>query len=148
MVYNFAMDFLDLIYLLEKLDVVFDSLRSSAELILAFSFVLQNELKGVPMGCKDTVLPDPLLEKQSVKCLLIELNTRKPYIAKLCLFRVLPLILHGNEKLEEETSKSFNLLLDKTSGSDLQSFEVHVWKILQQCRILVQKIFSCTTLTL
>ena len=57
------------------------------------------------MGGKDTVLPEPLLKNQNVICLTYEQNTKKPYKDNLCLFRVLALHLHGNERLEEETSR-------------------------------------------
>ena len=60
------------------------------------------------MGCKDTVLPEPLLKNHNVNCRTFERNTSQPYNDNLCLFRALALHLHGNEKLEEETSKSFN----------------------------------------
>ena len=35
-------------------------------------------LKDVPMGCKDFVLPEPLLKNQNVNCLTFEKSTRKP----------------------------------------------------------------------
>ena len=69
-------------------------------------------LIDVPMGCKDTVLPEPLLRFGNVKCLTFEKNTRQPHNDNLCLFRALALHLHGNEKLEEETSKIFNIFLN------------------------------------
>ena len=74
------------------------------------------------MGCKDTVLPDPLLKNHSVKCLTFDEKIRKPYKDNLCLFRALALNLHGNEVLEEETSKLSNLFLDKSGGSDPANF--------------------------
>ena len=55
-------------------------------------------LKDVPMGCKDTVLPEPLLKNHNVNCLAFVRNTRQPYNDNLCLFRALALHLHGNEK--------------------------------------------------
>ena len=70
-------------------------------------------LKDIPMGCRDAVLPDPLLKNHSVNCLTFEQNTRQPYNDNLCLFRALALHLHGNEKLEEETCKLFNCYLEK-----------------------------------
>ena len=33
-------------------------------------------LKDVPMGCKDSVLPEPLLKNQNVNCLTYEQNTK------------------------------------------------------------------------
>ena len=63
------------------------------------------------MGCKDAVLPESLLRNPSINCLTYEQNTKKTYKDNLCLFRALVLRLHGNERLEEETSKLFNLFL-------------------------------------
>ena len=87
-------------------------------------------LKDVPMGCKDTVLPEPLLKNHKVKCPIFERNTRQPYKNNLCLFRALALHLHGNEKLEEETSKNFNLFLNNCGEGDSSKFQgVHMTDI-------------------
>ena len=74
--------------------------------------------KGVPMGCKDTVLPNPLLKNHSVENLKIEKNTRKPYNKNLGLLKSLALHFHGNERLEEETFKNFNPFLETIGGID------------------------------
>ena len=62
-------------------------------------------LRDIPKGCKDAVLPESLLKNHTVNCLTFERKTRKPHNDNLCLFRALALHLHGNERLEEETSK-------------------------------------------
>ena len=80
-------------------------------------------LKDIPMGCKDTVLPEPLLKNHNVNCLTFEKNTRQPYNDNLCLFRALALHLFGNEKLEEETSKIFNLFINNSEESDVSKFQ-------------------------
>ena len=80
-------------------------------------------LKGIPMGCKDAVLPQSLLKDHGVNCLNFEKNTRKPYNDNLCLFRALALHLHGNERLEEETSKLFNLFLVNSTNPDPSKFQ-------------------------
>ena len=80
-------------------------------------------LRDIPMGCKDAVLPESLLRNRSIKCLTYEQNTKKSYKDNLCLFRALALHLHGNERLEEETSKLFNLFLVKSTNSDLSKFQ-------------------------
>ena len=80
-------------------------------------------LKDVPMGCKDTVLPEPFLENHIVRCLSFERNTRQPYIDSLYLFRILALYLLDNEKLEEETSKIFNLFLNNSEEVDVSKFQ-------------------------
>ena len=80
-------------------------------------------LKDIPMGCRDAVLPDPLLKNHTVNCLTFEQNTRQPYNDNLCLFRALALHLHGNEKLEEETCKLLNLYLEKREGIEPATFQ-------------------------
>ena len=80
-------------------------------------------LRDIPMGCKDAVLPESLLKNRTVNCLTFEKNTRKPYIDNLCLFRALALHLHGNERLEEETSNLFNLFLVNSTNPDPSTFQ-------------------------
>ena len=80
-------------------------------------------LKDIPMGCKGAVLPESLLRNPPIYCLTFERNTRQPYKDNLCLFRALALHLHGNERLEEETSKLFNLFLINSSNPDPSKFQ-------------------------
>ena len=92
--------------------------------------VFASLLKNVPMGCKDTILPEPLLRNRNVNCLTFEKNTRQPYNDNLGLFRALALHLHGNEKLEEETSKDFNVFLNNSEERDPSKFQgVHMTDI-------------------
>ena len=79
------------------------------------------------MGCKNAVLPEPLLKNHTINCLTFEENTRQPYNDSLCLFRALSLHMHGNQQLEYETSKLFNLCINKMDGlSPNQIQGVHV----------------------
>ena len=80
-------------------------------------------LKDIPMGCKDVVLPESLRKNQTVNCLTYEQNSKKPYKDNVCLFRALALHLHGNERLEEETSKIFNLFLVNSTNPDPSKFQ-------------------------
>ena len=80
-------------------------------------------LKDIPMGCKDAVLPESLLTNRSINCLTYEQNTKNPYKDNLCLFRALALHLNGNERLEEETSKLFNLFLINSTNPDPSKFQ-------------------------
>ena len=80
-------------------------------------------LRDIPMGCKDAVLLESLLKNHTVNCLTFDKNTRKPYNDNLCLFRALALHLHGNERLEEETPKLFNLFLVKSTNLDPSKFQ-------------------------
>ena len=70
-------------------------------------------LKEVRMGCKETVLPDQLLKNLSATCLTFEEKNQKPCEENLCLFSALAWHLHGNERLESETSILFNNFLEK-----------------------------------
>ena len=99
-------------------------------------------LKDVPMGSKDTVLPEPLLRNRKVNCLTFEKNSLQPYNDNLCLFRALALHLHGNEKLEEEISKVFNLFLNNSEERDPSKFQgVHVTDIAEVEDLLQLNIF-------
>ena len=80
---------------------------------LTYLTVFAALLKGVPMGCKDAVLPQPLHKKHTVNCLLSGENTKQPHKQNLCFFRGLALHLRGNERMEGKTSKIFNLFLSK-----------------------------------
>ena len=84
-------------------------------------------LKDVPMGCKDALLPELLLRNGTINCLTFEDNTRQPYNDNLCLFRALALHMHGNQRLEEETSKLFNLFINKMDVLSPNQFQgVHM----------------------
>ena len=83
--------------------------------------------KDVPVGCKNAVLPEPLLINHTINCLTYEENTRQPNNGNLCIFRALALHMHGNQRLEEETSKLFNLFLNKMDGLSPNQFQgVHM----------------------
>ena len=75
------------------------------------------------MGCRDTVLHDPLLRNGNVNCPNFEKNTRQLYNDILCLFRALALHLHGSEKLQEQTSKIFNFFLNNSEERDPSKFQ-------------------------
>ena len=87
-------------------------------------------LKDIPMGCKDTVLPEPLLRNCNVNCLTFERNSSQHYNDNLCLFGAVALHLFGNQRLEEETSKIFNLFLISRGEGDPSMFQgVHMTDI-------------------
>ena len=84
-------------------------------------------LKDVPMGCKNAVLPEPLLKNHTINCLTFEESTRQPYNDNLYFFRALALHLHGTQRLEEETSKLFNLFINIMDGLSADQFQgVHM----------------------
>ena len=94
-------------------------------------------LKDVPMGCEDTVFPEPLLKNHNVNCLNFERNTRQLYKENLCLLRALALHLHGNEKLEEETSKIFNFFPNSEEG-EVSKFQGVHWNDIPKVEDLLQ----------
>ena len=84
-------------------------------------------LKDVPMGCKNAVLPEPLLKNHTINCLTFEEKTRQPYNDNLCLFLAPALHMYGNHRLEEETWKLFNLFINKMDGLSPNQFQgVHM----------------------
>ena len=94
------------------------------------------------MGCKDTLLPEPLSKNHNVNCLTFERNTRQPYNDKVCLFRALTRHLHGNEKLEEETSKNFKFFLNNSEEGEVSKFQcVHLNDIPKVEDLLLFNIF-------
>ena len=94
------------------------------------------------MGCKDTTLPEPLLRNGNVSCLIFEKNMRQLYNETLCLFRAIALHFHGNEKLEEETSKIFIVFLNNREERDPSIFQgVHMTDIPKVEEMLQLNIF-------
>ena len=94
---------------------------------LTNSTVFAALLKDVRMGCKNAVLPEPLLKNHRINCLTYEENIKQRYNDNLCLFRALALHLHGTQRLEEETSKLFNLFINEMDGLSPNHFQgVHM----------------------
>ena len=93
--------------------------------------------KDVPMGCKDAVLPKPLLKNQTINCLTFEENTRQPYNNNLCIFRALALLLQGNQKLQEEASKIVNLFINRMDGLSLPQLR---WTLKSPIRLLILRL--------
>ena len=65
-------------------------------------------LKDVPMSCKDSVLPEPLLKNQNMTCLTFEEYIRKPNNDQFCVFREVALHLFGNRDLRKKHPKFSN----------------------------------------
>ena len=77
-------------------------------------------LKNIPMGCPDSVLPEPLLKNHSVNCLLSN-KDKEPYKDHLCLFRALAMYMNGRKDLDSHTSRYFTDFISK-SGNDPKNF--------------------------
>ena len=78
--------------------------------------VFADLLKDVPTECKNAVLPEPLLKYCTINCLTFEENITQPYNDNLCLFRALFLHMQGNQRLEDETSRTFNSFMNTMDG--------------------------------
>ena len=77
---------------IQKLDIVDICIRERFKTMWKFYkltnlTIFASLLKDVPMGCKDKVLPEPLLKNHKVKRLAFERKTRQPYNDNLCLLR-------------------------------------------------------------
>ena len=72
--------------------------------------------KNIPMGCSDSVLPEPLLKNH----LLLD-KDRQPYKVHICLFRALTMFLHGHSNRDAHTSQLFTEFISK-SGHDPKNF--------------------------
>ena len=71
--------------------------------------------------------PEPLLKNCTINCLTFEEITRQLYNDNLCLFRALALHFHGNQRLQEETSKIFDLFINRKYGLSPNQFQgVHM----------------------
>ena len=77
-------------------------------------------LKNIPMGCPDSVLPEPLLRHTQVNCFLSN-KDKETYKDQLCLFRALAMYMNGHNNLDSHTSRYFTDFISK-SGYDPKSF--------------------------
>ena len=77
-------------------------------------------LKNFPMGCPDSVLPEPLLRHTQVNCLLSD-KDKQPMKDHLCLFRALTMCLHSHNNLDAHTSQMFTEFISKL-GYDTKNF--------------------------
>ena len=69
---------------MQKMDIVDICTRERGNTMWKFnkltnSTIFASLLKDIPMGCKDTVLPEPLSRNCNVNCLIFERNTSQPY---------------------------------------------------------------------
>ena len=73
------------------------------------------------------LLHERLIKDCTTDCLTYEDNKREPYNDNLCLFRAPALPLNGNQRLEEQTSKSFNLFMSRMYGLSPNQFQrIHI----------------------
>ena len=100
------------------------------------------------MGCKDTVLPEPLLKNHNVNCLTNERNTRKPYNDNLCFFRAFVLHLHDNDNLEEANSIFFLCNSNCEEGDPLKVQGVHMNEIPKVEDLLQLSLFHMINISL
>ena len=80
-------------------------------------------LRDILRGCKEAVLPETFLKSHSQLSYLRTEHQKTKQRHNLCRFRALALHLHGNERLEGETSKLFNLFLINSKNLDPSKFQ-------------------------
>ena len=79
------------------------------------------------MSCKDNASPKPLLKNHLLNCLTFKEITLQPNNDNLCLFCTVGFHLHGNQNVEQETSRSFNLFIARMVGLNPPQFQaVHM----------------------
>ena len=75
------------------------------------------------MVCKDEVLPKQFLNKCTINSFPFEANTSQPYNENLCHFRAPAPHLHVTQRLEEETSKLLNFIINKIDVLSADQFQ-------------------------
>ena len=74
-------------------------------------------------GARTQSYPNLCLKTAQSTVSWFEESTTQPYNDNLCLFCALALHLHGTQRLEEETSKLFNLFINKMDGLSSNQFQ-------------------------
>ena len=77
-------------------------------------------LKNIPMGCIDAVLPEQLLRRPNVNC-LVSKSYGETYNDYLCLLRAIAVHLYGSSELETNAANWFSVFLHE-SGQDAINF--------------------------
>ena len=77
-------------------------------------------LNNIPMGCLDAVIPEQLLSRRDVNCLVTN-GYEETYKDYLCLFRAVAVHLYGSAELETNAAKLFSEFLHE-SGHDAINF--------------------------
>ena len=98
---------------LQNIDVVDLCIRERANTKMKFSklknlTVFEALFKDVPIGCKDSVLPEPLLKNQNANCLVFEKKDKKA--------------LQGNS-LPFQSSCSVFIWQREIGGRNIQNFQ-------------------------
>ena len=118
-------DLIEILGKVEKFDIVEQCIQERLNTKWRFKLITKVTifaalLKNIPMGCPDSVLPEPLLRHKQVNCLLSD-KDKQPYKDHLCLFRALTLYSHGHSNLDAHTSQLFTEFISE-SGYDQKNF--------------------------
>ena len=98
-------------------------------------------LKNIPLGCLDSVLPEPLLRNPEVNC-LVSNGHDVPYNDNLCLFRAISIHLFGSVDVEPHAMQLFDNFVSATD-CDPENFmgvsldQIPVIKILVEKNIFI-----------
>ena len=103
----------------EKFDVVEQCIQERQSTKWRFKNVttFASIQKNIPMGCPDSVLPEPLVRHTQVNCLSSD-KDKQPYKYHLCIFRALTIFFDGHSNLDAHTSQ---LLTEFKSKSAYES---------------------------
>ena len=97
-------------------------------------------LENIPMGCPDSVFPEPLLRHTQVNCLLSN-KDKEPYKDHLCLIRALESYLNGHNDLESQISRYFTEIIAKSGHAPTIFPEFSVENLLVVAKIMQRNIF-------
>ena len=109
----------------EKLDLIETSAQERANTKWRYALttnvtVFCALLNNMPMGCLDAVIPEQLLRRNDVNCLVTN-GYGETYKDYLCLFRAVAVHLYGSAELETNAAKLFSDFLHE-SGHDAINF--------------------------
>ena len=78
-------------------------------------------LHDIPLGCKNAVLPDFLMNHTGIKTLLLDRNHHIPYSDNLCVFRAIA-ISQGDNLLQTRTKELFSQFMEQFPDKDPKHF--------------------------
>ena len=97
-------------------------------------------LKNVPMGCPDSVIPEPFLRNHQVSCSFSDALTQQPYNDNMCLFGAHAVHLHGTTILERSTSMIVNAFCDPNHVHEVSMDNIPIGEDVEEKNIIIYEI--------